>query len=70
MTRISSRLAICSSGRIPDSLSGREFATVVSALFIFPLCVHFVFLTLAAQYESWFLPCGADEGDFHMFMRL
>ena len=26
------------------------------ALFIFPLCVLFVFLTLAAQYESWSLP--------------
>jgi multidrug efflux pump len=27
-----------------------------TALFIFPLCVLFVFLTLAAQYESWTLP--------------
>jgi multidrug efflux pump len=27
-----------------------------AALFIFPLCVLFVFLTLAAQYESWALP--------------
>ena len=26
------------------------------ALFIFPICVLFVFLTLAAQYESWSLP--------------
>ncbi|MDX2080254.1 MAG: multidrug efflux RND transporter permease subunit [Terrimicrobiaceae bacterium] len=26
------------------------------ALFVFPLCVFFVFLTLAAQYESWSLP--------------
>ncbi len=26
------------------------------ALFIFPLCVLFVFLTLSAQYESWALP--------------
>ena len=27
-----------------------------TALYIFPLCVLFVFLTLAAQYESWSLP--------------
>ncbi len=27
-----------------------------AALFIFPLCVLFAFLTLAAQYESWSLP--------------
>ena len=27
-----------------------------TALYIFPLCVLFVFLTLAAQYESWALP--------------
>jgi multidrug efflux pump len=26
------------------------------AIFVFPLCVLFVFLTLAAQYESWTLP--------------
>jgi multidrug efflux pump subunit AcrB len=28
------------------------------ALYIFPLCVLFVFLTLSAQYESWVLPFG------------
>jgi multidrug efflux pump len=27
-----------------------------TAVFVFPLCVLFVFLTLAAQYESWSLP--------------
>ena len=30
---------------------GREYSA-----FIFPLCVLFVFLALAAQYESWSLP--------------
>ena len=29
-----------------------------SALYIFPLCVLFVFLALAAQYESWTLPAA------------
>jgi multidrug efflux pump len=29
-----------------------------SALYIFPLCVLFVFLALAAQYESWVLPAA------------
>jgi multidrug efflux pump subunit AcrB len=29
-----------------------------SALYIFPLCVLFVFLALAAQYESWALPAA------------
>ena len=27
-----------------------------TALFIFPLCILFVFLTHAAEYESWSLP--------------
>jgi multidrug efflux pump len=27
-----------------------------TAIFVFPVCVLFVFLTLAAQYESWSLP--------------
>src|SRR5258707_13064450 len=27
-----------------------------TAIYVFPLCVLFVFLTLAAQYESWSLP--------------
>jgi multidrug efflux pump len=29
-----------------------------SAMYIFPLCVLFVFLALAAQYESWVLPAA------------
>jgi multidrug efflux pump len=29
-----------------------------SAVYIFPLCVLFVFLALAAQYESWVLPAA------------
>jgi len=35
---------------LQESLAGN------SAIYIFPLCVLFVFLTLAAQYESWALP--------------
>ncbi len=34
----------------------QEKAAGNTALFIFPLCVLFVFLALAAQYESWSLP--------------
>lgn len=37
-------------------LSYQEKNTGNSALYIFPLCVFFVFLVLAAQYESWSLP--------------
>jgi hydrophobe/amphiphile efflux-1 (HAE1) family protein len=49
--------------RLPDGmaiqwsdLSYQEKQTGNSALYIFPLCVFFVFLVLAAQYESWSLP--------------
>jgi len=37
-------------------LSLQETLAGNTALFIFPLCVVLVFLTLAAQYESWSLP--------------
>ncbi|QDV72824.1 efflux RND transporter permease subunit [Botrimarina mediterranea] len=37
-------------------LAYQEKAAGNTALLIFPLCVVFVFLTLAAQYESWVLP--------------
>lgn len=37
-------------------LAYQEKAEGDTAMFIFPLCVLFVFLTLAAQYESWTLP--------------
>ena len=37
-------------------LAYQEKAAGSTALFIFPLCVVFVFLTLSAQYESWVLP--------------
>jgi hydrophobe/amphiphile efflux-1 (HAE1) family protein len=37
-------------------LSYQERAAGNTALFIFPLCVLFVFLALSAQYESWVLP--------------
>ncbi len=37
-------------------LSLQQILAGNSAVFIFPLCVIFVFLALAAQYESWTLP--------------
>lgn len=37
-------------------LAYQEKAAGNTALYIFPLCVVFVFLTLSAQYESWILP--------------
>ena len=37
-------------------LSLQEILAGNSAIYIFPLCVLFVFLALAAQYESWSLP--------------
>jgi len=37
-------------------LTLQEILAGNSAIYIFPLCVLFVFLTLAAQYESWALP--------------
>src|SRR5207237_1774857 len=37
-------------------LTLQEILAGNTAVYIFPLCVLFVFLTLAAQYESWSLP--------------
>lgn len=37
-------------------LSYQEKAAGNTIIFLFPLCVLFVFLTLSAQYESWLLP--------------
>jgi multidrug efflux pump subunit AcrB len=37
-------------------LSLQEILAGNTAIYIFPLCVLFVFLVLAAQYESWALP--------------
>jgi multidrug efflux pump len=37
-------------------LTYQQVAAGNTAVFIFPLCVLFVFLALAAQYESWSLP--------------
>jgi multidrug efflux pump len=37
-------------------LTYQEILAGNTAIFVFPLCVLFVFLTLAAQYESWSLP--------------
>src|SRR5258708_39209205 len=34
----------------------QQVTTGNTAIFLFPLCVLFVFLALAAQYESWSLP--------------
>ena len=39
-----------------DHLTYQQILAGNTTLFIFPLCVLFVFLTLAAQYESWALP--------------
>jgi multidrug efflux pump len=39
-------------------LTYQEVTEGNTAIFIFPLCVLFVFLALAAQYESWSLPLG------------
>ncbi len=37
-------------------LAYQQKAAGNTAIYIFPLCVLFVFLTLSAQYESWLLP--------------
>ena len=37
-------------------LTYQEVTAGNTAIFIFPLCVLFVFLALAAQYENWSLP--------------
>jgi multidrug efflux pump len=37
-------------------LTYQEILAGNTTIFVFPLCVLFVFLTLAAQYESWSLP--------------
>src|SRR5205814_4990407 len=39
-----------------SELTLQEILAGNTAIYIFPLCVLFVFLTLAAQYESWSLP--------------
>jgi len=39
-------------------LSLQQILAGNSAVYIFPLCALFVFLVLAAQYESWSLPLG------------
>jgi multidrug efflux pump len=47
-----------SSSMVPEwtELSYQERMAGNTALFIFPLCILFVFLTHAAEYESWALP--------------
>src|ERR1700761_5594308 len=41
---------------VGTQLTYQEVSAGNTAIFIFPLCVLFVFLALAAQYESWSLP--------------
>ncbi|MGQ0657158.1 MAG: efflux RND transporter permease subunit [Chromatiales bacterium] len=56
MERVASRELPASMGFEWTELTYQQILAGNTAVFIFPLCVLFVFLTLAAQYESWSLP--------------
>jgi multidrug efflux pump len=56
MEQLANRTLPASMGFEWTELTLQEILAGNTAVFIFPLCVLFVFLTLAAQYESWSLP--------------
>ena len=56
MERLANRTLPASMGFEWTELTLQEILAGNTAIYIFPLCVLFVFLTLAAQYESWSLP--------------
>jgi multidrug efflux pump len=56
MERLAKELLPAGFGFEWTDLAYQQILAGNTALFIFPLCVLFVFLVLAAQYESWSLP--------------
>jgi multidrug efflux pump len=56
MERLAHQILPAGMGFEWTALSYQERLAGNVALYIFPLCVLFVFLTLSAQYESWVLP--------------
>jgi multidrug efflux pump len=56
MEQLANRTLPATMGFEWTELTLQEILAGNTAIFIFPLCVLFVFLTLAAQYESWSLP--------------
>jgi multidrug efflux pump len=56
MERLANQILPATMGFEWTELTLQEILAGNTAVYIFPLCVLFVFLTLAAQYESWSLP--------------
>ncbi len=56
MERVADQALPASMGYEWTELTLQQILAGNTAVWIFPLCVLFVFLTLAAQYESWSLP--------------
>jgi multidrug efflux pump len=56
MEKLAKQILPSSMGFEWTELTLQEILAGNTAIYIFPLCVLFVFLTLAAQYESWSLP--------------